>query len=132
MELPACFKGVVNSQWVFENNWGWQNVKLSHQDSATSINISKLFKPFENEFLKAEASEVPDADVAPGDSVSQVGSGVSQTSTPSQQSTASAKVTASPAKLRKVLKSQFQAAGSPPPPDGSGMAGSPAQAPGTE
>lgn len=146
MELPACHRGIVDSGWTFENNWGWQQVKLSDNDSATSINVTKLFKDHEDTFLKVASLELPD--VSPGDSVSQVGSVQSESPTapsrspsfsapsvtPSAMSAASAKATPSPAKLRKVLKSQnvkAEEASRPSPPDGSGLAG-PAHAPGSK
>jgi hypothetical protein len=149
VELPACHRGIVDSGWTFENNWGWQQVKLSDNDSATSINVTKLFKDHEETFLKVASLDLPE--VSPSDSASQVESVRSELSTapsqsrscsapsdsvktPSAMSPACAKATPSPAKLRKVLKSQnvkAEEASRPSPPDGSGLAG-PAHAPGSK
>ena len=110
------------------------------------INVTKLFKDHGDTFLKVASLELPD--VSPGDSVSQVGSVQSESPTapsrspscsapsvtPSAMGAASAKATPSPAKLRKVLKSQnvkAEEASRPSPPDGSGLAG-PAHAPGSK
>ena len=138
MPLPDCHKGVVDETWRFENNWGWQQVKLSHNDSATSINVTKLFSGHQEKFLKVAPLEIPEPEVGPADSVSQVGTRVSAvaSSSGSQGNTvATAEAKASPAKLRKILKSQGQTpqkdGQAPAAPEGTGMAG-PAKAPGAK
>lgn len=117
----------IDNTWKFENNWAWKGVSLSSEMSASAINVTKLFEPFEAEFLSLAPLELGAA-VAPDDSVSQVSAASSHRSTgtaataPVQGRPPIAEGT--PAKFRKVMAAQGSSPGlgKSAPPEGTGLA----------
>ena len=71
VQIPKGIDELVDETWQFQNNWGWKDVKLQHGSKATILDVSQLFKPLEGEFLKPPM-RAADAEVGPGDSISQV------------------------------------------------------------
>ena len=123
VELDDRSQEQVDNTWKFENNWSWKGVSLSSEMSASAINVSRLFEPFQAEFLSLAPA------VAPEDSVSQV-SAVS--SNPSSSTAVTAPVQGrppiaegTPSKFRKVMAAQGSSPGlgKSAPPEGTGLAG---------